>query len=182
MSVEFVGFIAARDQSETRPPAGAVSDTGYVSAVALAHERAGFDRVLIAHRSTGPDAVLSAAQAAATARQLSLMIAHRPGFVAPTYAARLFATLHQLTGGRIGIHFITGGNDAEQRQDGDFLDHAARYRRTDEWLHVLRQVWTREEPFDFAGEHSASSADFRTYARCSARTRRSISAVRPRRR
>jgi alkanesulfonate monooxygenase len=153
MSVEFIGFIAARDQSETRPPSGPVIDLEYVGAVARAHEAAGFDRVLVAHHSTGPDAVLLAAHAAAVAPRLNLMIAHRPGFVAPTYAARLFATLDHTTGGRVAVHVISGGSDAEQRQDGDFLDHTARYRRSDEWLHIVRKAWTSATPFDFAGEH-----------------------------
>jgi len=153
MSVEFIGFIAARDQSETRPAQGPTIDLGYVGDVARAHQAAGFDRVLVAHHSTGPDAVLLGAHAAAQAPKLNLMIAHRPGFIAPTYAARLFATLDQITGGRAGIHVITGGNDAEQKQDGDFLDHAARYRRTDEWLHVFRQSLTSPAPFDFEGTH-----------------------------
>jgi Luciferase-like monooxygenase/NMT1/THI5 like len=152
MSVEFIGFIAARDQSETRPQRGPAIDLDYVTTVARAHEAAGFDRVLVAHHSTGPDAVLLAAHAAAAPR-LKLMIAHRPGFIAPTYAARLFATLDQITGGRVAIHVISGGSDAEQRQDGDFLDHAARYQRTDEWLQILRSAWTSQMPFDFSGEH-----------------------------
>ena len=153
MSVEFIGFVAARDQSETRPASGPVIDLEYVGAVARAHEAAGFDRVLVAHHSTGPDAVLLAGYAASVAPKLKLMIAHRPGFVSPTYAARMFATLDQITGGRVAIHIISGGSDAEQRQDGDFLDHAARYRRTDEWLSVFRQAWTAGTPFDFDGAH-----------------------------
>ena len=152
MPVEFIGYVAARDQSETRPPSGPAIDLGYVAAVARAHEAAGFDRVLVAHHSTGPDAVLLAGHAAAVAPRLGLMIAHRPGFVAPTYAARLFATLDVITAGRVAIHIISGGSDAEQRQDGDFLDHAARYRRTDEWLGVFRRAWTSDAPFDHAGE------------------------------
>ena len=96
---------------------------------------------------------MMAAFAAAHTKRLQFMIAHRPGFIAPTYAARLFATFDQLTGGRAGIHVITGGSDAEQRQDGDFLDHDARYQRTDEWLEIVRRTWTSETPFDFAGKH-----------------------------
>ena len=49
------------------------------------------------------------------------MVAHRPGFIAPTLAARQFATFDQLSGGRAAIHVISGGSPAEQQQDGDFL-------------------------------------------------------------
>jgi alkanesulfonate monooxygenase len=40
----------------------------------------------------------------------------------------------------------------EQEQDGDFLDHDARYRRTDEYMGILRRTWTATEPFDYEGE------------------------------
>lgn len=48
-------------------------------------------------------------------------IADRPGFTAPTLAARQLATLHQLSKGRVAVRIITGGNDAELAQDGDHL-------------------------------------------------------------
>lgn len=151
--LEFIGFVGGQLQSETIPAQGAPLDPGHVVTAAQAHEAAGFDRVLIAHNSTGPDAVLIAAHAAQHTRRLAYMIAHRPGFIAPTYAARLFASFDVLSGGRAAIHVITGGSDDEQRRDGDFLDKEARYARTDEWLEVLRRSWTSEAPFDFDGAH-----------------------------
>ena len=81
-----------------------------------------------------------------------MLVAHRPGFVAPTLAARQFATLDQFSRGRVAMHTISGANDDEQQRDGDFLPKADRYRRTDEYLHILRRYWTAEEPFDFDGE------------------------------
>ncbi len=50
------------------------------------------------------------------------------------------------------MHFITGGNDAEQQRDGDWLGHDDRYRRTDEYLDVMKLEWTSEAPFDYEGE------------------------------
>ena len=72
--------------------------------------------------------------------------------MAPTLAARKFATLDQFTGGRLALHIITGGSDGEQERDGDWLDHDTRYRRTDEYLEIVRRVWTGEKPFDYEGE------------------------------
>jgi alkanesulfonate monooxygenase len=79
---------------------------------ARAHEDAGFDRVLIGYSSSRPDGTQVAAYAAAHTERLSFLVAHRPGFVAPTLAARTFATLDQFTGGRIAVHILTGGSDA----------------------------------------------------------------------
>ena len=127
-------------------------DPGYILDFARAHEDAGFDMVLTGYSSSTPDGFEVAGYAAAHTERLGYLIAHRPGFVAPTLAARKAATLDQLTGGRIALHIITGGSDVEQRQDGDWLDHDARYRRTDEYLDIIRRVWTSDEPFDHQGE------------------------------
>jgi len=94
-----------------------------------------------------------AAYAAAHTDRLSFLVAHRPGFVAPTLAARTFATLDQFTGGRIAVHIITGGSDAEQRRDGDHLSKDERYDRTDEYLDVVKQAWTAAAPFDYQGRY-----------------------------
>lgn len=127
-------------------------DPDYILDFARTHEAAGFDLVLTGYSSSTPDGFEVAGYAAAHTRRLGYLIAHRPGFVAPTLAARKAATLDRLTNGRIALHIITGGNDREQRQDGDWLDHDSRYRRTDEYLAIIRRIWTETEPFDHAGE------------------------------
>ena len=127
-------------------------DPDYILDFARTHEASGFDMVLTGYSSSTPDGFEVAGYAAAHTERLGYLIAHRPGFVAPTLAARKAATLDQLTNGRIALHVITGGNDLEQRQDGDWLDHDARYRRTDEYLDVMRRIWTETEPFDHDGE------------------------------
>jgi len=107
----------------------------------------------VPHHSTGPSAQLTIAHAAAHTERVHFMLAHRPGFVAPTLAAREIATLDRYSNGRLAVHFISGGSDAEQRRDGDYLDHDQRYARTDEYLGILRRLWTSDTPFDHAGTH-----------------------------
>ncbi|MEU4241369.1 LLM class flavin-dependent oxidoreductase [Actinoplanes sp. NPDC026619] len=151
MTVEFAGMIGTRDVSETRTPSGPPVDPAYVRRFARAHEEAGFDRILVAYSSASPDATQVAAYAAAATEHIGLLIAHRPGFVFPTTAARIFATLDQLTGGRVAVHTITGGSDAEQRRDGDYLTKDDRYARTEEYLTILRRAWSSPEPFSHEG-------------------------------
>ncbi len=153
MAIEFIGMIASEAKSEIHPARGPVIDPDYIARFAQAHEAAGFDRVLIAHNSSDADAVLVATHAAQNTKTLGFMIAHRPGFIAPTYAARLFATFDVFSGGRGGIHIISGGDSTEQRRDGDFLNHEERYRRTDEYVGLLRQTWTAEAPFSHEGAY-----------------------------
>jgi alkanesulfonate monooxygenase len=156
MGVEFIGMIGTRPGSETSGPSVSILsghvDIEYVRDFTRAHERSGFDRVLIGYGSTGPDALSVAGYCASVTERIGFLIAHRPGFVAPTLAARKFATLDQFTQGRIAVHIITGGSDLDEQRDGDWLDHDGRYRRTDEYLEVVRRVWTSEEPFDHEGE------------------------------
>jgi alkanesulfonate monooxygenase len=153
MSVEFIGMIQSQKVSEIHPASGDAIDRDYVKAFAQAHEAGGFDRVLVPHHSTGPSATLTIAYAAAHTERIHFMLAHRPGFTSPTLAARQIASLDQFSGGRLGVHFISGGSDDEQKRDGDYLDHDQRYARTDEYLDILRRVWTSDKPFDHAGKH-----------------------------
>ncbi len=151
--VDFIGFVAAQYGSETHAPEGPVIDHNYVRALAQAHEYGGFDRVLVAFHSSAPDSFALAQYAASVTERLNLMIAHRPGFQAPTVAARQLATLDHLTRGRAGVHVITGGNDAELAQDGDFLTKEERYARTSEYLDVVKSTWTSTAPFDYEGRY-----------------------------
>ena len=59
------------------------------------------------------------AHAARVTERLSFLLAHRPGFIAPTVAARKLATLDQLSGSRLAVHIISGGRDDDQAKDGD---------------------------------------------------------------
>ncbi|KAF1042888.1 LLM class flavin-dependent oxidoreductase [Xylophilus sp.] len=153
MTIEFVGLVGNQDGSESRPSTGPVVNKPYVSLSARAHESGGFDRVLIGYSSFSPDGIQLAAYLSHRTERLSPLVAHRPGFVAPTLAARTFATLDQLNGGRAAINFITGGHDAEQQRDGDFLAHDERYERTDEYIVLLKRVWTSGQPFDHEGRY-----------------------------
>jgi alkanesulfonate monooxygenase len=151
MPVEFIGYVGTQEVSEIIPPSGPVIDTSYTRRVALAHEAGGFDRVLMAHSSASPDAVVTATQVFADTNRLGVLLAHRPGFVAPTLMARTLATLDHFSKGRIAVHIISGGDDADQRRDGDFLDHDQRYARTAEYLDIIKRIWGSDAPIDHEG-------------------------------
>ncbi|PKW17768.1 LLM class flavin-dependent oxidoreductase [Saccharopolyspora spinosa] len=153
MTVEFIGMIGAQHVSEIHAADGPAVNPAFLRKFAQAHEAAGFDRVLIGYGASSPENTQLAAYAAAHTERLGFLVAHRPGFVAPTLAARTFATADHLTDGRIAVHIITGGNDADQRRDGDYLGKEKRYARTDEYLDVLRRVWTAEGPVSHEGAH-----------------------------
>ncbi|HXW42499.1 MAG TPA: LLM class flavin-dependent oxidoreductase [Xanthobacteraceae bacterium] len=124
----------------------------YVAEAARAHEAAGFDLVLVGYSSSSAEGFLVALHAAEKTERLGYLVAHRPGFVAPTLMARKIATFDQLTGGRLALHVITGKTDDEQEGDGDFTPKAERYRRAAEYLELMKLTWASERPFDFAGD------------------------------
>jgi alkanesulfonate monooxygenase len=169
MTTEFIGMIQPRLQSETHPPKrSVVLDKGYLRAFAEAHEAGGFDRVLVGYYADAPDGMLLASAIAAQTEQLGLLVAHRPGFVAPTVAARALATLDQLSDGRLAVHIISGGDDADQLRDGDSLGKDERYARTAEYVGILKEIWTGQGPVSHAGRYyrfENASTDVRTVQR-----------------
>ena len=162
MSIEIIGMVGTQEASESRGSLAAPPvDAGYLTRFARAHEAAGFDRVLIGYGATGPDGFAVAAHVLHVTSALKVLIAHRPGFAAPTLVARKLATLDALSGGgRVAIHHITGGDELDQRRDGDFAGHDRRYARTAEFMSLLRRELTADQPFDFDGEFYQVSGAF----------------------
>jgi alkanesulfonate monooxygenase len=153
MSVEFLGIAATNDGSEITARSGASFDKDYTLRLARAHEENGWDRVLFAYGSGSPDPNVAAAYIASKTDTLQLLLAHRPNVSYPTFAAKTFATIDQVSGGRVTVHFITGGTDHEQQREGDYLTHDERYARTRECMAIVKQAWTSREPFDHDGPH-----------------------------
>jgi len=152
MPVEMIGWIAPRVASELVSAVGPSFDPAVIASTAQIHEKADFDRVLIGYFSNAPDGFMVGAHAAAVTDKLGFLLAHRPGFVAPTVAARKLATFDQLSGGRVAVHIISGGSDTDQAKDGDHTDHAGRYRRSSEYIELLERTWTEPKPFSYDGE------------------------------
>ena len=128
----------------------------YTRDFAQAHDKAAFDWALVGYTSRAADGFGVASFCAAHTQRLGYLIAHRPGFVAPTLAARKFATFDNFWATddghpRMGLHIITGASDAEMAQDCDWSDKTTRYRRSGEYVAVMRGEWSGQ-PFDFEGE------------------------------
>ena len=151
--VEFIGMIGTQPASETHRPSGPPIDPEYVARLARAHEGSDFDRVLIGYFSNGADGFVVATYMIGMTERIGLMLAHRPGFVAPPLAARKLATLDQFSKGRLAVHIISGGDDTDQRRDGDYLPHDERYARTDEYVELLKKIWSAQRPVDHDGKY-----------------------------
>lgn len=132
--------------------AGGVS-APFLREFAQKHEAAGFDQVLVGYYSSSAEGFNVASHAAAHTKTLSYLVAHRPGIVSPSLAARAAATFDHLSDGRLSLHIIAGVTDQEQESEGDFLGKEARYERGTEYLSVIRRIWTSPEPFDHTGQY-----------------------------
>ena len=153
MPIEFLGIAGLNDGGETQARSGPSFDKDYTLRFARAHEDNGWDRILFAYHSGAPDPATTAAFIASKLDHLKILLAHRPNLSYPTYAAKVFATLDQISDGRLNVHFITGGSTADQAAEGDFLTKDERYDRTGEYIRIVKQAWTSREAFSHNGTH-----------------------------
>jgi alkanesulfonate monooxygenase len=123
----------------------------YLRQIAVAAENLGFLGVLTPTGAWCEDAWLTTAMLAGSTERLKFLVAFRPGLLSPTLAAQMAATFQRYAPGRLLINIVTGGEDAEQRAYGDFNGKDERYRRTDEFLAVVRGLW-RGERVTLAGQ------------------------------
>ncbi|MBV9792381.1 MAG: LLM class flavin-dependent oxidoreductase [Actinobacteria bacterium] len=130
-----------------RPP-----DIDYLAQVARAAEANGFTGVLTPTGTHCEDAWLVTAALIHQTERLKFLVAFRPGLTSPTLAAQMAATYQRISGGRLLLNVVTGGQADEQARFGDFLPHDERYARTGEFLEVIRGAW-RGKPFDFTGDY-----------------------------
>lgn len=124
----------------------------YLAQIAQAAEGLGFDAALTPTSSWCEDAWLTTAALSQRTKTFRFLVAFRPGMQRPTYAAHQAATFQRLTGNRLLLNVVVGGDDLEQRRYGDALGKDERYARAGEGLHIIRQLWTGEV-VDFRGEH-----------------------------
>ena len=102
-------------------------------------------------RSCEDSWVVASALAPLTER-LRFLVAVRPGLQSPTLAARMTATLDRISGGRLLINVVTGGDPVENNGDGIFLSHAERYEVTREFLEIYKAVLAGET-VECTGKH-----------------------------
>jgi alkanesulfonate monooxygenase len=148
-----VGVRASRvdGAGEDRAP-----DVAYMGQIARSAEQLGFDAALTPTSSWCEDAWVMTAALSQVTERLRFLVAFRPGLTSPTLAAQMAATFQRVSGNRLLLNVVTGGDDREQRRFGDHLSKDERYARCGEFLHIVRELWSGQ-PLDFAGEHYAVS-------------------------
>ncbi len=134
-------------------------DLDYNQRLAQKAEEAGFEYALSQIRFTagyGADnqhESVSFTQALLHATtKLKVLAAILPGPWNPVVAAKQLATIDHITKGRIAINVVSGWFRGEFHAIGEpWLEHDERYRRSEEFIRVLRGIWT-EDNFSFLGD------------------------------
>jgi alkanesulfonate monooxygenase len=129
-----------------------VTDYGYLRQIAQATDELGYYAVLLPTGNSCEDAWVVASALMPSTKRLKFLVAVRPGIMTPTVAARMTATFDRLSGGRLLINVVTGGDPKEAAAEGVFLSHDERYEVTGEFLHVWRAVLAGET-CSYQGKH-----------------------------
>jgi alkanesulfonate monooxygenase len=132
----------------------------YFRQVAVAADTLGYDGVLLPTGRSCEDAWVVASSLIGATRQLKFLVAVRPGVTSPQFAARMAATFDRLSGGRLLINVVTGGDPGEFEGDGIFVSHDERYRITADYLQIWRGILAAShagQEFTFKGAKLESS-------------------------
>jgi alkanesulfonate monooxygenase len=126
----------------------------YLRQVAQAADDAGYFGALLPTGRSCEDSWVVASALVPLTERLRFLVAVRPGLQQPAAAARMAATLDRMSGGRLLINVVTGGDPVELKGDGIFSGHAERYAVTAEFLEIWRRLM-RGEAVDYKGQHLA---------------------------
>ncbi|RXZ79148.1 dimethyl sulfone monooxygenase SfnG [Paenibacillaceae bacterium] len=122
-------------------------------------ERTGFDHLLLPTRFVASsdsgeqwEALTIASALAVRTRKIQLIAAVASGLWPPAVVAKILTTIDYLSGGRAAINVVSGWLKDEYIALGEhWLDHDERYRRSEEFIRVLRALWT-EDKATFRGD------------------------------
>ena len=143
--MKILWFIPTHGDAATsaRARARAPPTFDYFKQIAIAADSLGYEGVLIPTGRSCEDSWILAASLIDATRRLKFLVALRPGLVQPSQSARMAATLDRLSGGRLLVNLVTGGDAEELAGDGQFLSHAERYEESAEFIRIWREVLAR---------------------------------------
>ena len=133
---------------------------------AIAAEQAGFDFAMAmgkwrgfggttGHWGTSLEAVTMMAGIAARTSRIQVWATLHAILHNPVVAAKMIATLDQISNGRAGLNIVAGAYRGEFTQMGawdDTLSHDGRYDLAEEWTEIVTRLWS-EARVDFHGKY-----------------------------
>ncbi len=131
-------------------------DHDYLKQIAQAADTLGYEGVLIPTGRSCEDPWVVASSLLPVTKRLKFLVAVRPGLHQPALAARMAASFDRLSGGRLLVNLVTGGDQIELEGDGVFLNHEERYEQSAEFIRIWRNIITNShkgQTFDYEGKH-----------------------------
>jgi alkanesulfonate monooxygenase SsuD/methylene tetrahydromethanopterin reductase-like flavin-dependent oxidoreductase (luciferase family) len=87
-------------------------------------------------------------------RKITIFATIHAPFLHPVFAVKQINTCDQIGEGRFGVNIVSGGNPPEFALFGvPMAEHDERYAFTEEWLTIVKRMWSEERPFDFKGRY-----------------------------
>jgi alkanesulfonate monooxygenase SsuD/methylene tetrahydromethanopterin reductase-like flavin-dependent oxidoreductase (luciferase family) len=95
----------------------------------------------------------AAGQAAQTEKAGVFVTSHVPT-IHPVLAAKQISTIDHIANGRVALNVVTGWNAPEIEMFGaPLLPHDERYAVAQEWIDIVRALWTMDDPYTFEGKY-----------------------------
>jgi alkanesulfonate monooxygenase SsuD/methylene tetrahydromethanopterin reductase-like flavin-dependent oxidoreductase (luciferase family) len=90
----------------------------------------------------------------------------------PILAAKQATTVDHITNGRFAINIVCGWFRGEIEMFGsEIMEHDARYDYAEEWLGIMKRLWTEEDDFDFEGRYFKIKGGYHITGRSRSRSR-----------
>lgn len=131
-------------------------DLNYLTQLVLAAEYNGFESVLTPTGAWCADVWITTAALIAKTEKLKFLVALRPGLSSPTLIAQQAHAFQRLSGDRLILNVVVGGEDLEQRAYGDHSTKEERYAKAGEVLDFIDRVWSEGA----VGEGGGESIDY----------------------
>ncbi len=107
------------------------------------------------YRDTALESVSTIAGLAESTKRIRVLCTMHTMAYHPAVAAKIIATIDQISGGRVGLNIVAGSNPIDHGQMGIWrkdIDHNELYTVATEWITVAKRLWS-EERVDFAGTY-----------------------------
>ena len=133
----------------------------YVRETVVLAEQLGFDTLLLAEHFIHPngakldlvDAWTAATAVSALTSNIEIIAAVKPGLRAPGVMAKMAASIDHISKGRFAINLVSAWWLPEYEMLGvPVLEHDDRYARSEEYIDILKGLWTRDD-FSYVGSH-----------------------------
>jgi alkanesulfonate monooxygenase len=109
----------------------------------------------------GPAGILTnmdvAAETARATSTVGIALTHWSGIIHPVVAAQQIAALDRLAQGRLSLRFLLGPDGQDREEAGS---HVETLRQTDEYLVLLKRLWSNELAFDHEGPNYSVTCGF----------------------